>query len=67
MTDSKKYETSASIPQPIRAEAIKRFNPSNVVPKSKRARSQRYLYGGMLYPSHVTSIKNNKSLERDGE
>ena len=67
MTGSSKLVVATSNPSAKNSVARNSFNPSNVVPKSKRARSQRYLYGGMLYPSHVTSIKNNKSLERDGE
>ena len=65
MTDSKKSAPSASNPSVKRSEAKKRYNPPNSVPNPKHARSQRYLYGGMLFPSHVVAREETQSLERE--
>lgn len=65
MTDSEKSAPSASCPPVKSSEAQKRFNPHNAVPNTKRARSQRYLYGGMLFPSRVVATKESQSLERE--
>lgn len=65
MTDSEKSAPSASTPSVKSNEAQKRFNPPNAVTNIKRARSHRYLYGGMLFPSRVIATKEAQSLERE--
>ena len=66
MTDSKKSRTSASSPKFKRSEAhTKSFNPPNAVPHGKREHAQRYLYGGMLFPSRIIAAKDMKPGERD--
>jgi len=63
MTDSKKSASSASKPQFMRSEARTNVNPPNMVPRANKARSQRYLYGGMLYPSRIVSAKETQTVE----
>lgn len=65
MTDSKKFATSASNPAVLSSEAKKRVNPPNAVPYKSKARSERYLYGGMLFPSRIVAAKEMHSLDRD--
>lgn len=65
MTDSKKSAPSASSPAVTSKEAKKRFNPPNAVPYKNKARSQRYMYGGMLFPSRIVAAKETQSLARD--
>ena len=65
MTDSKKSAPSASSPKVLSSEAKKRVNPPNAVPHMKKARSERYLYGGMLFPSRIIAAKEMQSLDRD--
>ena len=68
MTDSKKSAHSASSSELPRTEAKQGvFNPPNAVPHTKKSRSQRYLYGGMLFPSHIISEKETQSLEREAK
>lgn len=65
MTDSKKSATSASSPKFKRDEAKTDVNPPNAVPYANKKHSERYLYGGMLFPSRVIAAKETQSLERD--
>ncbi len=68
MTDSKKSATSASSSKSTRSEAQKKsFNPINAVPNTSKARPERYLYGGMLFPSRIHALKENQSLEREAK
>ena len=65
MIDSKKSAPSASSPTVLSSEARKRVNPPNAVPHLKKTRSERYLYGGMLFPSRVLSVKDKHSREQN--
>ena len=68
MTDSKKSAHSASSSELLRTEAKQGgFNPPYAVPQIKKPRSQRYLYGGMLFPSHIITEKETQSLEREAK
>lgn len=65
MTDSKKSATSASSPKFKRDEATTYVNPPNAVPYVNKKRSERYLYGGMLFPSRIVAAKETQSFERE--
>lgn len=65
MTDSKKSATSASSPKFKRDEATTHVNPPNAVPCVNKKRPERYLYGGMLFPSRVIAAKETGLIERD--
>jgi hypothetical protein len=65
MTDSKKFATSASNPTVSSSEAKKRVNPPNAVPYKNKARSERYLYGGMLFPSRIIAQDAKQAGEQD--
>ena len=64
MTDSKKSAPSASSPKVLNSEAKKRVNPPNAVPNLKKTRCERYLYGGMLFPSRIITAKDIGVAER---
>jgi len=61
MTDSKKSSPSASSPTVLSSEAKKRVNKPNAVPYKNKVRSERYLYGGMLFPSRIVAAKEMQS------
>lgn len=65
MTSSKKSAPSASSPTVLSSEASKRVNQPNAVPYKSKARAERYLYGGLLFPSRIVAAKEMQSIERE--
>lgn len=63
MTDSKKSAPSASNPTVLSSEARKNVNPLNAMPHLKKTHCERYLYGGMLFPSRILASNDKPSRE----